>query len=220
MWVFYLKFVPFVASTNDFMFNLTGLYNRNRSGMHWNTPYWLHHWLPINIESSCHLHCTHQLYVCLSWLTCESSEAGLGSSAARVARSWLRYALSRAGERCSSAKTPPRSGLPASAICTEPKGGSNKGSRREEEEEEEEGGPNKRVPQRTLAGSNPAWALFQHRKLPAVRLECDAGRTITDSSRRERDEKGKRGNRKERVMRAAADSVWWRGKKMKADEVK
>lgn len=50
------------------------------------------------------------------------------------------------------------------------------GSRREEVEEE--GSPNKRVPQRTLAGSNPAWALFQHRKLPAVRLESDAGRLI------------------------------------------
>lgn len=126
----------------------------------------------------------HQLYVCLLWLTCKSSEARAGSSAARVARSWLRYALSRAEKRCCSAKNPPRSGLPASAICTEPKGGSNKGSRREEEEEEEaekkkeERGPNKRVPQRTLAGSNPAWAPFQHRKLPAVRLESNAGRFI------------------------------------------
>lgn len=83
-------------------------------------------------------------------------------------------------ERCCSAKSPPRSGLPVSAICTEPKGGSNKGSRREEEEEE--GSPNKHVPQRTLAGSNPAWALFQHRKLPAVRLESDAGRFINSKS--------------------------------------
>lgn len=143
----------------------------------------------------------HQLYICLPWLTCESSEAGAGSSAARVAGSRLRYALSRAGERCCSAKTPPRSGLPASAICTEPKGGSNKGSRREEEEEE--GGPNKRVPQRTLAGSNPAWALFQHRKLPAVRLERDTGRFI-NRQQQDGDEKRKSGNRKERVMRAAA----------------
>lgn len=66
--------------------------------------------------------------------------ARAGSIAAQVAGSWLRYALSRAGERCCSAKTPPRSGLPASAICTEPKGGSNKGSRKEEEEKEEEEG--------------------------------------------------------------------------------
>lgn len=152
----------------------------------------------------------HQLYVRLSWLTCESSEAGAGSSAAWVTRSWLRYALSRARERCCSAKTPPRSGLPASAICTEPRGGSNKGSRREEEEEaeekEEEGGPNKRVPQHTLAGSNPAWAPFQHRKLPAVRLESDAGRFI-NRQQQDREEKRKSGNRKERVMSAAADSV-------------
>lgn len=125
----------------------------------------------------------HQLYFRLSWLTCESGETEAGSSAAWVARSWLRYALSRAGERCCSAKNPPRSGLPASAICTEPKGGSNKRSRREEVEEEEEGGPNKRVPQRTLARSNPAWAPFQHRKLPAVRLESSAGRFINRQQR-------------------------------------
>lgn len=104
-------------------------------------------------------------------------------------------------------KNPPRSGLPASAICTEPKGGSNKGSRREEEEEEE-GGPNKRVPQHTLAGSNPAWAMFQHRKLPAVRLESDAGRFI---NKRDSNEKRKSGNRTERAMRAAEDSVSGRG---------
>lgn len=159
-----------------------------------------------------------QLYVCLSWLTCESSRAGAGSRAAWVARSWLRYALSRAGERCCSAKTPPRSGLPASAICTEPKGGSNKGSRREEEEVEEEEGPNKRVPQRTLAGSNQAWAPFQRRKLPAVRLESDAGRFI-NRQQRDSGEKRKSGNRKERVMRAAADSVT-RGEERKAHEVK
>lgn len=41
-----------------------------------NTPNWRHHWLSINIESSCHLRCMHQLYTRLSWLTCESSEAG------------------------------------------------------------------------------------------------------------------------------------------------
>lgn len=41
-----------------------------------------------------------------------------------------------------------------------------------------EGGPNKRVPQRTWAGSDPAWAPFQHRKLPAVRLGSDAVRFI------------------------------------------
>lgn len=51
--------------------------------------------------------------------------------------------------------------------------------RGEAEEKEEEEGPNKRVPQRTLAGSNPARAPFQHRKLPAVRLESDAGRFIS-----------------------------------------
>lgn len=157
----------------------------------------------------------HQLYARLSWLTCESSEAGPGSRAAQVARSWLRYALSRARERCCSAKSPPRSGLPASAICTEPKGGSNKGSRREEEEEEE-GSPNKRVPQRTLAGSNPAWAPFQHRKLPAVRLESDAGRFINSETQM----------RKGRVETERKE--WWEqrrivcedGEKMKADEVK
>lgn len=66
-------------------------------------------------------------------------------------------------------------------------------------------GPNKRVPQRTLAGSNPAWALFQHRKLPAVRLESDAGRFI--NRQQDRDKKRKSGNRKERLMRAAAHSV-------------
>lgn len=131
----------------------------------------------------------HQLYIRLSWLTCERSKAEAGSSAARVARSWLRYALSRAGERRSFAKTPPRSGLTASAICTEPKGGSIKGSRREEEEEE--GGPNKRVPQRTLAGSNPARAPFQHRKLPAVRLESDARRFIIRQKREKEEWKQK-----------------------------
>ncbi len=136
--------------------------------------------------------------------------ARAGSIAAQVAGSWLRYALSRAGERCCSAKTPPRSGLPASAICTEPKGGSNKGSRKEEEEKEEEeggGGPNKHVPQRPLAGSNPAWALYQHRKLPAVGLESDAGRGFINRQKQGSDEKKKSGNRKERVMRAAADGV-------------
>lgn len=109
--------------------------------------------------------------------TCESSDAGVGSSAGWVTRSWLCYALSRARERCCSAKTPPRSGLPASAICTEPRGGSNEQSRREEEQEEE-GGPNKCVPEHTLAGGNPAWALFQHRKLPTVRLESNAARLV------------------------------------------
>lgn len=49
---------------------------------------------------------------------------------------------------------------------------------RRREEKTEEGGPNTRIPQRTLPGSNPAWALFQHRKLPAVRLESNAGRLI------------------------------------------
>lgn len=49
---------------------------------------------------------------------------------------------------------------------------------RRREEKTEEGGPNARIPQRTLPGSNPAWALFQHRKLPAVRLESNAGRLI------------------------------------------
>ena len=62
------------------------------------------------------------------------------------------------------AKSPPRSGLLAPAIGTEPKGRSNKGSIREEEEKKEKGGPNKFVPQRTQAGNNPAWAQFQHRK--------------------------------------------------------
>lgn len=102
------------------------------------------YWLSINIESNCHLHCPHQLYVCLLWLTCESREARAGSSAVGVTGSWLQYALFRAGERCCSAKTPPRSGLPASAICTEPKGGSYKGSRREEGEEER--GPKQMCP--------------------------------------------------------------------------
>lgn len=88
-----------------------------------------------------------------------------------------------------------------------PKEEATRGAEGRRGEEEEEGGPNKRVPQRTLAGSNPAWALFQHRKLPAVRLESDAGRFITDSGARERDEKRKSGNRKERVMRAAVGSV-------------
>lgn len=165
----------------------------------------------INIESRWHLHCMHQLYVCPPWLTCESGEAGAGRSAAQVRRSRLWYALSRAGEMCCAAKTLPRSGLPASAICTEPRGGSNKGSRRREGEEKEEGGPNKHVPQRTLAGSNPAWVPFQHRKLPVVRLECNAGRLINGQQQQRRGErerareKRKSGNRKESVVRVEAD---------------
>lgn len=66
-------------------------------------------------------------FVCLARPTCTIGEAEEGSGAAGVTRSWLRYALSRAGEPRCSAKTPQRSGLPASAICTEPRGGSNKG---------------------------------------------------------------------------------------------
>lgn len=91
---------------------------------------WLPNWLSISIEPRCHLHWMHQLCVCLSWQSCESGEAGAGSRAARVTRSWLRYALSRAGERFCSAKIPPRSGLPASAICTQPNGGSNRGEQK------------------------------------------------------------------------------------------
>ena len=106
-------------------------------------------------------------------------------------------------------KKPLISGLLTSVICTEPRGGSNKGSRREEEEVEEkkeEGGLKKRVPQHTLPGGNPAWSLFQHRKLPVVRLERDAQRFI---NRRQQDrvEKRKSGNRKERLMTAVMDSV-------------
>lgn len=96
----------------------------------------------------------------------------MGNDAAQVERS-------RAGEMRHFAKSPQRSGLPASAICTEPRGGSNK---RSEQEEEEERGPNKRVPQRTLAGSNPAWAPFQRRKLPVAGLESDAGWLINSRS--------------------------------------
>lgn len=90
---------------------------------------------------------------------------------------WTRWARSkgRGPERCpTDAESPPRSGLPALAICNQPRGGSAKRSEREEEEEEG-GGPNKRVPQRTMAGSNPAWAPSQRRKLPVVGLESDAG---------------------------------------------
>lgn len=60
--------------------------------------------------------------------------------------------------------------------------------------EEEEGGPNKRVPQRTLAGSNPAWAPVQPRKLPAAGLESAAGRLI---NRQKSNEKRRSGNGRE-----------------------
>lgn len=36
--------------------------------------------------------------------------------------------------------------------------------------EEEEGGPNKRVPQRSLAGSNPAWAPVQQEETSRSRV--------------------------------------------------
>lgn len=81
------------------------------------------------------------------------------------------------------------------------------------------GGPNKCVPQRTLAGSNPAWALFQHRKLPALRLESDAGRFINrkKQDRHEKRKSGKkrkeRGERRRKVFHEVE-------KKIKADEVK
>lgn len=90
-----------------------------------------------------------------------------------------------------SAKRPPRSGLPASAICTEPRGGSNKKCQRVEEEER---GPNKHVPTHTPAGSNPAWAPVQWRKLPAAVLESAAGRLINGQNS---NEKRKSGNRRE-----------------------
>lgn len=100
-------------------------------------------------------------------------------------------------ERCQEPSEIRPAGLPATAICTEPRGGSDK---RSEQEEEEEGGPNKRVPQRTLAGSNPAWAPCQRRKLPAAGLESDAGRLINSRSQMR---KGKVG--RESAMRAALD---------------
>lgn len=61
--------------------------------------------------------------------------------------------------------------------------------------EEEEGGPNKRVPRRTLAGSNPARAPVQRRKLPAAGLESAAGRLINrqKSNERRRSGNGRKG---------------------------
>lgn len=91
-------------------------------------------------------------------------------------RPW--YVLSSAGERKREAALPKALRDPVCrtpAICTglsggEGVGGRGGGEQGEEEEEQQEGSPNKRVPQRTLSGSDPAWALFQHRKLPAVGL--------------------------------------------------
>lgn len=77
------------------------------------------------------------------------------------------------------AKSPQRSGPPASAICAEPRGGSNKKSKGEEEEERLK----KSVPQRVLAGSNPAWAPFELGTLPVAGLESDARRLINGRGR-------------------------------------
>lgn len=67
--------------------------------------------------------------------------------------------------------------------------GAEKRKRRRRRKKGRGGGPNKHVPQRSLAGSNPAWALYQHRKLPAVRLESDAGRGFINRQKQGSDEK-------------------------------
>lgn len=169
--------------------NLTGLHGRNRCGICRRITNC--HWLSINIESSCHLHREHQLYVRLSWRTCESGEAGAGSSAVGVARSRLRYALSRAGERCWLLPKPFRDPVcRPQPSAQSPEEEATRGAEGGRRRREEEGGPNKRVPQRTLAGSNPAWAPFQHRKLPAVRLERAApGGLLPDSDNAEKKKK-------------------------------
>lgn len=81
----------------------------------------------INIESICHLSGTHQLYSSLSRLTWESSNAGQQQCSLwghKVTAAVC--SLQGRAESC-SAKSPPRSGLPASAICTQPRGGSTEG---------------------------------------------------------------------------------------------
>lgn len=98
--------------------------------------------------------------------------ASVGTDTAQVERS-------RAREMQYFAKNPQRSGPPASAICAEPKGGSDKKSKREEEEER----PKKGVPQHILSGSNPAWAPPELGKLPVARLESDARRLVNGRSR-------------------------------------